>query len=224
MFNIVYGSKSKPFPAHDNSIIDLVYIPKHKIIVTASWDCSIKTFRYVGNVIDNEDHFYDHENQITALAVNNEENIVAFGDIEGNVICMGLEEKEQLFSLNMNSQKIERMHFIQNNVVIAAEKEMRIVDVSGSSIGSYMVDANNGQISDIELDNEHLFITTTNKQFILYDILQQKKIGNYFNDFTFVGKDKLPDEKGLTCITSGNDGLFIAVGSVSGTIYILRGV
>ena len=57
-----------------------------------------------------------------------------------------------------------------------------------------MVDTNNGSISDIEIDNEHLFITTTNKQFILYDILQQKKIENNFNDFTFATNDKLPDE------------------------------
>lgn len=93
----------------------------------------------------------------------------------------------------MNSQKIVRMHFIQNNVIIAAETEVRMVDVSGTNISSLMVDTNNGSINDIEIDNEHLFITTTNKQFILYDILQQKKIGNYFNDFTFVSKDKLPD-------------------------------
>lgn len=97
-----------------------------------------------------------------------------------------------------------------------------MVDISGTNIGSLMVDTNNGSISNIELDNEHLFLTTTNKQFILYDILQQKKVGNYFNDFTFVTKDKLPDQKGLTCITAGNDGLFIAVGGVSGNIYILR--
>ena len=147
---------------------------------------------------------------------------MAFGDLEGNVICMGVEEKEQLFSLNMNSQKISRMHFIQNHVIIAAETEMRMVDITGSTIGSYMVDANNGSIGDIELDNEHLFLTTTNKQFVLYDILQQKKVGNFFNDFTFLNKDRLPDEKGLTCITTGNDGLFIAIGGMSGTIYILR--
>lgn len=67
-----------------------------------------------------------------------------------------------------------------------------------------------------------MFITTSNKQLILYDILQQKKIGNYFNDFAFSLKDKLPEEKGLTCIAIGNDGLFIAVGGVSGNIYIMR--
>ena len=68
-------------------------MPKRKTIASASWDCSVKTFRYVGSVLDNEDTFFDHENQITSLAVNNEESILAFGDVEGNVICMSFEEK-----------------------------------------------------------------------------------------------------------------------------------
>jgi len=53
-------------------------------------------------------------------------------------------------------------------------------------------------------------------------VLQRKKIGNYFNDFTLSTKDKLPDEKQLTCVMSGNDGLFVAVGGGSGSLYILR--
>ena len=92
----------------------------------------------------------------------------------------------------MNSQKIIRIHFIQNNIIIAAETQIRIVDASGQEIGSYLVDKNNGTINDMELDNEHLFATTSNKQFIVYDVLQQKKIGNYFNDFTHQPKDRLP--------------------------------
>lgn len=124
-------------------------MPKRKTIVSASWDCSIKMFRYVGNVLDNEEHFYDHENQITSLAVNRDENILAFGDIEGSILCLSIEEKEQLFSFNMNSQKITRMHFIQNNVIIAAETEVRIVDAGGNVIGSHLIDKNNGTVNDM---------------------------------------------------------------------------
>lgn len=87
---------------------------------------------------------------------------------------------------------------------------------------SYFIDKNNGVITNISIDGEHLFIITSNKQIILFDILQQKKIGNYFNDFNLSNKDKLPDEKGLTCIVTGNDGLFVAVGGTSGSLYILR--
>lgn len=154
--------------------------------------------------------------------MNRDENILAFGDLEGNVICIGIADREELFTLNMNSQRITRMHFIQNNVVIGAETEVRVVDATGQDIGSYLVDKNNGAISDMELDSEHLFISTTQKQLVLYDILQQKKIGNFFNDFTFAPTDRLPHEKGLTFIAPGNDGLFLAVGGVSGTIYLLR--
>jgi hypothetical protein len=41
--------------------------------------------RYVGNVLDNEEHFYDHDNQIVSLTASNDEKIVAFGDIEGMI-------------------------------------------------------------------------------------------------------------------------------------------
>jgi len=69
---------------------------------------------------------------------------------------------------------------------------MRILDVSGALITSHFIDKNNGQIADMYLDGEHLLLATTSKQLILFDILQQKKVGNFYNDFTFSQKDKLP--------------------------------
>ena len=60
------------------------------------------------------------------------------------------------------------------------------------------------------------------KHLVLFDILQQKRVGGYFNDFTYSQKDKLLDEKGLSCGVSGNDGLFVAVGGESGNLYVLR--
>ena len=37
-----------------------------------------------------------------------------------------------------------------------------------------------------------------------------------------VQNDRLPDEKQLTAVAVGNDGLFVAVGGFGGTIYIIR--
>ncbi len=122
----------------------------------------------------------------------------------------------------MNSQRINRLRFIENHLIGASETEIRIIDLSGSILSSYFVDKNNGSITDIHVDGEHLFIITSNKQLVLFDVLQQKKIGNYFNDFTQFAKDKLPDEKTLTCITTGNDGLFLALGGATGSLYIVR--
>ena len=60
------------------------------------------------------------------------------------------------------------------------------------------------------------------KHLVLFDILQQKRVGGYFNDLTYSPKDKLPEEKSLSCIVTGNDGLFVAVGGENGNLYILR--
>ena len=60
----------------------------------------------MGNIIDSEEQLWDHENQIVCLAANKQQNILAFGDIEGNVCCLNFEEKEQIYNINMNSQKI----------------------------------------------------------------------------------------------------------------------
>ena len=121
----------------------------------------------------------------------------------------------------MNSQRIGRLRFIENNLIAASESEMRIIDYGGSMLCSYFVDKNNGTITNIDIDGEHLYIVTANKQLILFDILQQKKIGNYFNDFTITEKDKLPEEKQLTCVTTCKDGLFVAVGGASGNLYVI---
>lgn len=122
----------------------------------------------------------------------------------------------------MSSQRIHRLRFIQNHLISASETEVRVTDLSAMVLASYFIDKNNGMITNISLDGEHLYIITTNKQVVLFDVLQRKKLGNYFNDFTLSAKDKLPEEKGLTCVATGNDGLFVAIGGASGSLYILR--
>jgi hypothetical protein len=99
---------------------------------------------------------------------------------------------------------------------------MRLLDIGGNLLSSLFIDKMNGTINDMHMEGEHVFIVTTNKHLVLFDILQQKRVGGYFNDFTYSQKDKLPDEKGLTCVVSGNDGLFVAVGGESGNLYILK--
>lgn len=53
LFNVIFGSRSQPYAAHDNSVSDLLYLQKKKRLVSSSWDCSIKTLRVVGNNFDN---------------------------------------------------------------------------------------------------------------------------------------------------------------------------
>ena len=96
------------------------------------------------------------------------------------------------------------------------------MDICGKLVASHFIDKNNGIINGMQIEGEHVYIVTNTKHLVLFDILQQKRVGGYFNDFTYSPKDKLPDEKGLTCVVTGNDGLFVAVGGENGNIYILK--
>ncbi len=55
--------------------------------MSASWDCTIKSFEYSDGQLDenSEEIFHDNENQITQLATNSDESIIACGDIEGKL-------------------------------------------------------------------------------------------------------------------------------------------
>lgn len=99
----------------------MVYLKKQKKLITGSWDCSVKMFRYVGNILDSEEQIWDHDNQISCLAVNEDQSNLVFGDIEGEIVCINLEERSQIFTINMNSQRIGRMRFIENNIIVTAE-------------------------------------------------------------------------------------------------------
>lgn len=131
LFNIVSGNKSKAVVAHDNSISDLLYLPRRKRLVSSSWDCSVKFWRVVGSNLDNEEIFHDHANQVTTIAKDEEENWLAIGDIEGNIVCVSIEEKEKVWSASINSQKIARLYFLHSNLVVAGETDIRHLDNKG---------------------------------------------------------------------------------------------
>ena len=52
------------------------------------------------------------------MAVDDEEQCLAFGDVEGNVVSVNIEEKEKLFSVNINNQRIIRLFFLHSNIVV----------------------------------------------------------------------------------------------------------
>ncbi len=49
IFNLVYGSRSKPLQAHDNSVSALLFLPLQSRLISASWDCTLKSWDYSGH-------------------------------------------------------------------------------------------------------------------------------------------------------------------------------
>lgn len=74
----------------------------------------------------------DHENQITNLAVNKEETLLVFGDVEGQVKIIDLLKKSLKASLKFPSgQKNIRSIFVENNIISAGENIIKLYDKNG---------------------------------------------------------------------------------------------
>lgn len=57
---------------------------------------------------------------------------MAFGDIEGNIVSVNIEEKEKLFTVNINNQRIIRLFFLHSNIVAGGETDLRLLDSKGT--------------------------------------------------------------------------------------------
>lgn len=60
IFNLVYGSRSKPIEAHDNSVSALIYLKISKRVISASWDCTLKSWDYTGSALNFDEIYKDH--------------------------------------------------------------------------------------------------------------------------------------------------------------------
>lgn len=121
--------------------------------MSSSWDCSIKIWRVAGSNLDNETIFHDHDNQITCLAVDEQETMLAFGDIEGNIIVMNLDERERVCEAGVPGQKIARILFIKNNIIAAGETDIKLLDTKGTFLCNHR--KNTHLIQNVTEKREH---------------------------------------------------------------------
>lgn len=53
----------------------------------------------------------------------------------------------------------------------------------GGLIAAFVVEVKNGQMTDLTMDGEHLFNLTNRKHIGLYDVVEEKKLASFFNDY-----------------------------------------
>lgn len=87
VFNLKYGSKMQTIPAHNDSVTAVIFMKKSSILLSASLDCSVKQLVCDESQVreDTEEIFYDHDNQITCMAISNTQDALIIGDLDGNL-------------------------------------------------------------------------------------------------------------------------------------------
>ncbi|EGR33579.1 neutral sphingomyelinase activation associated factor, putative [Ichthyophthirius multifiliis] len=225
IFNLNYGSKIKIIKAHNESISSIGYLKSKCVLLTASWDCTVKSFDCEDGIINetSEDLFWDHDSQITNLAINQQEIYVAVGDVDGNVIILDFKNKNKIASYNINDQQIIKIIFSRGHIFVAGDRTVKHYELN--KISHFQLEKQNGQITDIEIDEKHLILITNRGHLGIYDLLSEKKIGFYFNNYSIENEEEFPsDDQQFSTLTTQKDenqNVTAYIGSLNGSINII---
>jgi factor associated with neutral sphingomyelinase activation len=65
-------------------------LKKKKLLITGSWDCSLKSFECSENSVNenSEETIFDYDAQITSVAASEDEKYIAVGDVDGRVFII----------------------------------------------------------------------------------------------------------------------------------------
>ncbi|CAK91037.1 unnamed protein product (macronuclear) [Paramecium tetraurelia] len=186
VFNINYGSKVQMVQRFNNSVSSLVYLMKKKILVTGSWDCSLKRFECSENQIkqDSEEIIDDWEAQITHIAATEDESMIAVGDIDGRVITINTNNWTQQQHYEINGEKIVKSLFFRASLLVVGDAQIKMFS-NGSQLLDFKIDKNNGLITDIIIDHDKYLIACTKKGYVaVFSMVLESKLGYLFTDFS----------------------------------------
>jgi len=87
VFNTNYASIVKRFEAHEDAITKLIFLPKKGLVISTSWDCTLKLWPIKHGNLHDECLYSieDQDYQIMSLATSEDENLIAFGDADGYI-------------------------------------------------------------------------------------------------------------------------------------------
>ncbi|XP_035795300.1 protein FAN-like isoform X2 [Anopheles albimanus] len=104
-----FGKISCTIPAHDDAVSCLSYINRHKLLISASWDCSIKIWRNYHN--DSVIGYLVAEEKIVSIDTYNDERYirVAAGLSNGELLLYEIDSK----NVNMPTISTKDNHKIQ---------------------------------------------------------------------------------------------------------------
>ncbi|KRX00456.1 WD40-repeat-containing domain [Pseudocohnilembus persalinus] len=223
IFNLNYGTSTEYDSTHVDCVSALAYLKNKQILFSASWDCSIKQNTINEEFeIEDETDFIDHCNQVTALGVNDSEDIMAFGDVEGLVCVHNVDSGNQLFNFNINEMKINKLIFNQDNLMALDDKTMQFYSKTGTEITKFNYDQQNEFFTDVKLDGKNVLACTRKGHVGIYDLLQEKKTGYFYTDFQNQTDQTVEDDNKFSTLFVNDENNLVILGSENGTLHIIK--
>jgi WD40 repeat protein len=128
-------------------------------LVTASWDCTLRFWQLTEGRGD-DDLFYErmieHDSSVSALAVSEPNNILLFGDSEGQIQCYDIEFCSLKWTFKKYTQRVVFIKNHESNFLASLEHTMVLLNKMGHEIIQIYVPETNGSILDFHFMNNSI--------------------------------------------------------------------
>ncbi|KAJ8681165.1 hypothetical protein QAD02_016952 [Eretmocerus hayati] len=141
-YDVEYGRIVDTLPAHSDRVSGLAFSKTHQIIISSSWDCTIKIWKCPNSdkkikLLDCFVAELDHDSQVTCIDVSRDETMLVSGTEEGEIYLWNLNDSYSLqFSAKEHLAKINSVTFDKDSTSIiscASDKTLNIMDVQTST-------------------------------------------------------------------------------------------
>nr|XP_012149911.1 PREDICTED: protein FAN isoform X2 [Megachile rotundata] len=140
-YDIEFGRVIDILPGHDDAISCLALSPSRQIIISGSWDCTVKLWQsYIsGTKIKPAKCLIaqlDHDSKVTCINISRDETLLVSGTDDGEIFLWNMDTYNLQLTVKAHTCKINAMVFDQEGKSIiscAQDKALNIIDVCTST-------------------------------------------------------------------------------------------
>ncbi|XP_076234034.1 protein FAN isoform X2 [Calliopsis andreniformis] len=140
-YDIEFGREIGKLQGHEDAVSCLALSPSRKLIISGSWDCTIKIWRsYVsGTKIKPAEYFgaqLDHDSKVTCISISRDETLLVSAMEDGEIILWNMDTYNVQFTVKGHNCKINAIIFDQEGkhiISCAGDKVLNIIDVHTST-------------------------------------------------------------------------------------------
>jgi len=131
-YDVEFGRVIDTLHGHEDAVSCLAWSPSRKIIISGSWDCSVKIWRsyHSGTKIKPAEYLIaqlDHESKVTAVDVSRNENLLGSGTEDGELFLWNTDTYDLMYTIKGHSARINSTRFdSESKNIISCAKDMTI--------------------------------------------------------------------------------------------------
>ncbi|XP_015108694.1 protein FAN isoform X1 [Diachasma alloeum] len=140
-YDVEFGRIIDVLTGHEDAVSSLAWSPSRNIIVSGSWDCTIKIWHsYVSGLkIKLQESLIaqlDHESKITCLSISRDERLLASGTEDGEICVWNMDSYDLEFSVKGHGGKVTATTFdseCKNIIACTNDKTINVFDAKTST-------------------------------------------------------------------------------------------